>query len=53
MVCKKIISKITESENGDLKKKEEFLQNINEMLETLPLSEIIRIHSYLSELYFS
>ena len=38
--------------NNCSNEKEELLHNISEMLGTLPTSEIIRIYSYLSALYF-
>lgn len=35
------------------KNKEELVQQINEMLEVLPISECLRLHDYMLELYFS
>lgn len=38
--------------DNEQKEKEEVLRSITEMLETLPMPELIRTYSYLSSLYF-
>lgn len=43
---------IKNNDDVNYEKKEELLSTISDMLETLPISELIRIFSYLSALYF-
>lgn len=44
---------INENKKESKNKKEEFLEQINKILEILPECECQRIYDYLSELYFS